>query len=72
MRVFSVTRDGLVPFGRNWPRLIHEGNWSGLVAPMLNVITSAALVTLLTTGLWLWVRRQFRKRQPRPARVQMV
>ncbi len=72
MRVFSVTRDGLVPFGRNWPRLIHEGNWSGLVAPMLNVVTSVALVILLSTGLWLWGRRQLRKRQPRPARVQMV
>ncbi|MBS0245804.1 MAG: PepSY domain-containing protein [Proteobacteria bacterium] len=72
MRVFSVTRDGLVPFGRNWPRLIHEGNWSGIIAPMLNVVTSAALVILLTTGLWLWGRRQLRKRQPRPARVQMV
>jgi uncharacterized iron-regulated membrane protein len=72
MRVFSVTRDGLVPFGRNWPRLIHEGNWSGLVAPMLNVITSVALVTLLSTGLWLWVRRQIRRRQPRAARVQIV
>lgn len=72
MRVFAVARDGLTPFARNWPRLIHEGNWSGIVAPMLNVITSVALVILLTTGLWLWGRRQLRKRQPRPARVQMV
>ena len=72
MRVFSVTRDGLEPFARNWPRLIHEGNWSGVTAPMLNVITSTALMILLSTGLWLWGRRQFRKRQPRPARVQIV
>lgn len=72
MRVFAVARDGLTPFARNWPRLIHEGNWNGLVAPMLNVITSVALVILLSTGLWLWGRRQFRKRQPRVARVQMV
>lgn len=68
MRVFSVTRDGLKPFARNWPRLIHEGNWSGIVAPILNVITSIALVILMVTGLWLWGRRKLRKRQPRPAR----
>lgn len=72
MRVFAVARDGLKPFERNWPRLLHEGNWSGMIAPMLNVITSAALVILLSTGLWLWGRRQFRKRQPRPARIQIV
>lgn len=72
MRVFAVTRDGLIPFARNWPRLLHEGNWSGIVAPALNVITSIALVILLVTGMWIWVRRQFRRRQPRAARVQMV
>jgi len=72
MRVFAVTRDGLIPFARNWPRLLHEGNWSNVIAPALNVITSLALVILLVTGLWIWVRRQFRRRQPRAARVQMV
>lgn len=72
MRVFAVTRDGLTPFERNWPRLIHEGNWSDIVAPLLNVIVSAALVILLVTGLWLWGRRQLRRRQPRPARLQIV
>ena len=72
MRVFAVTRGGLAPFARNWPRLIHEGNWSGLVAPMLNVVTSLALVILLRTGFWLWSRRQFRRRQPRRARIQIV
>ena len=68
-RVFSVTREGLVPFDRNWPRLIHEGNWSGILAPSLNVITSVALVILLTTGLWLWGRRQLRRRQQRPEKA---
>lgn len=60
MRVFTVTRDGLVPFSRNWPRLIHEGNWSGVAAPTINVVISVALVLLLTTGLWMWQRRRFR------------
>lgn len=69
LRVFSVTREGLVPFGRNWPRLIHEGNWSAIVAPSLNVVTSVALVILLTTGVWLWAHRKLRRRQPRPERA---
>lgn len=72
LRVFAVTRDGLTPFARNWPRLIHEGNWSALTAPLLNVITSIALVILMVTGLWIWSRRKLRKRQPRERRAQMV
>lgn len=71
-RVFAVTPSGLVPFARNWPRLIHEGNWSGVTAPILNVITSMALMILMTTGLWLWARRKLRRRQPRERRVQIV
>lgn len=72
MRMFAVTPDGLKPFERNWPRLIHEGNWSGIVAPVLNIITSVALMVLMTTGLWIWGRRQFRQRRPRAARAQIV
>ncbi len=74
-RVFAVSRDGLVPMARNWPRLLHEGNWSSVIAPLLNVIKSVALVILMVTGLWIWGRRQFRRRQPRaarPARAQIV
>ncbi|MFA6265826.1 MAG: PepSY-associated TM helix domain-containing protein [Pseudolabrys sp.] len=72
MRVFAVTRDGLKPFERNWPRLLHEGNWSGFIAPVLNIVTSVALVVLLTTGVWLWARRKLRRRQPCAARRQIV
>lgn len=68
MRVFTVTRGGLVPAARNWPRLLHEGNWSGLFAPAINVVISAALLLLLTTGLLIWGRRKFRPRQARPIR----
>jgi uncharacterized iron-regulated membrane protein len=66
MRLFAVTRDGLIPAARNWPRLLHEGNWSGYVAPGINVVISAALVLLLSTGLWIWARRKFRRRPVRP------
>ena len=66
MRVFTVTRIGLSPADRNWPRLIHEGNWSRYLAPGANIVISAALVLLLCTGIWMWARRKLR---PRPART---
>ncbi|NVN86698.1 MAG: PepSY domain-containing protein [Rhodopseudomonas sp.] len=73
MRVFAVTRDGLLPTARNWPRLIHEGNWSAIVPAPLNVITSVAMLLLISTGLWMWARRKLRRRpartSPAPARA---
>lgn len=65
MRVFTVSGDGLTATSRNWPRLIHEGNWAGGLSALINVVTSAALVALLSTGLLLWARRKFRRRKPR-------
>lgn len=65
MRVFNITRNGLVATSRNWPRLLHEGNWSHTIAPIINVVISLALVLLLTTGLWIWARRTFRRRPAR-------
>ena len=69
MRVFTVTRTGLVPTTRNWPRLIHEGNWGGRLSALINVAISAAFILLLSTGLWLWARRKFRRRMPRSTAV---
>ncbi len=67
MRVFTVTRNGLVPMARNWPRLIHEGNWGGSLSAFVNIVISAAFVLLLSTGLLLWARRKFRRRSARLA-----
>jgi uncharacterized iron-regulated membrane protein len=67
MRVFTVTQTGLVPTQRNWPRLIHEGNWGGNLSALINVVISAAFITLMSTGLLLWARRKFRRRSPRLA-----
>jgi uncharacterized iron-regulated membrane protein len=64
-RVFTVTRDGLVPAPRNWPRLIHEGNWGGALSVLINVVTSLALIVLMGSGLWLWGRSKLRQRQAR-------
>jgi uncharacterized iron-regulated membrane protein len=62
LRAYAVTPAGTMPLPRNLPRLIHEGNWSATAGAPLNVLTSAALLTLLTTGLWIWARRTLRRR----------
>jgi uncharacterized iron-regulated membrane protein len=67
MRVFAVSGDALVPTPRNWPRLLHEGNWRGTLSASINVLISAAFVTLLSTGLLIWLRRRLRRRRPRLA-----
>jgi uncharacterized iron-regulated membrane protein len=62
MRVFAVTGQGLAATPRNWPRLLHEGNWFGITSALVNVLTSIAFVGLLSTGLIVWGRRKFRRR----------
>ena len=44
-----------------------EGNWAGLYSGLLNVVTSVALMLLLTTGLLIWGRRTLRRRSRRVA-----
>lgn len=66
-RVYAVTRDGLAPMQRNWPRLWHEGNFAGIWSALMNVVISFAMMGLLVTGLWIWLRRQFRRRSRRRA-----
>ncbi|MFC0240801.1 PepSY domain-containing protein [Rhodopseudomonas telluris] len=66
LRFYSFTADGLAPMPRNWPRLLHEGNWSALISGTLNVIVSVVLAGLLVTGLLLWARRKLRRRPVRP------
>jgi uncharacterized iron-regulated membrane protein len=56
LRGFAVTPNNLQPLQRNWPRVIHEGNWGGVIGPALNVLTSAVLLFLLGTGVTMWIR----------------
>ena len=63
-RVYAVAASGLSAAERNWPRLLHEGNWGGFLSAWLNVVTSVALIGLLGTGLYMWGARQA-KRRPR-------
>ena len=46
----------------NWPRGLHEGNAFGLWTVALVLATSLAMMGLMVTGLWLWTRRTFRRR----------
>jgi uncharacterized iron-regulated membrane protein len=62
---FAVTKAGLQPLPVNLPRQIHEGNWGGWLGPLLNVVTSVAMLGLLGTGLTIWLRRKLRRRAPR-------
>ncbi len=67
-RVYAVTKDGAVATARNWPRLWHEGNFASW-APWMNAILSVALIGLLVTGPWLWLRRKLRHRASRTRRA---
>lgn len=61
LRGYSVTPKGLQPLQRNWPRLLHEGNWGGVVGPAANVLTSLALLFLIGSGVTLWITRTRRR-----------
>ncbi|WP_315776357.1 MULTISPECIES: PepSY-associated TM helix domain-containing protein [unclassified Bradyrhizobium] len=67
LRAYAVTPDGLSALPRNWPRLLHEGNWS-LIGSAANVLISIALFALLITGVLIWAQRRLR----RPNRARTV
>ena len=66
-RVYAVSPAGLVAAPRNWPRLLHEGNYAGHVSALVNVVPSAAMLLLLVTGVWIWLRRRVRRMRTQPA-----
>jgi len=61
-RVYQVARNGVTLASTNWPRGLHEGNAAGLWTGIMVLLTSFAFVGLMITGLTLWFRRTFRKR----------
>jgi uncharacterized iron-regulated membrane protein len=65
-RVYVVSPSGLTAVERNWPRLLHEGNWRGFLSAGLNVVSAVAFICLLATGLYMWGTRRARRR-PRSA-----
>jgi hypothetical protein len=64
-RVYAVTQNGTTPLQRNWPRLWYEGNFAGAWSAAMNAIISMAMIGLLVTGIWSWLRRQLRRRTRR-------
>lgn len=60
-RVYAVTREGTRALPRNWPRLWHEGNFAGAWSAAMNLVISIAMIGLLVTGTWIWLRRQLRR-----------
>jgi uncharacterized iron-regulated membrane protein len=64
-RVYAVTREGTEAVPRNWPRLWHEGNFAGSWSASMNVVVSLAMIGLLVTGPWIWLRRRLRRRAHR-------
>lgn len=68
-RNYVVTRESATALPRNWPRLWHEGNFAGAWSAAMNAIISLAMSLLLATGVWIWVRRQVRRRELAVGRV---
>lgn len=64
-KAYEVTQDGAREMAANWPRLWHEGDFAGMWSALLNLVTSLAMALLLGTGLWIWLRRQIRRRSRR-------
>jgi len=62
---YVAARDGLQPAPTNWPRTFHQGDFFGVWGGVMNVVLSLAFVLLLTTGVWIWARRQVVRRRRR-------
>ncbi len=60
-----LTPTGLEPMPNNWPRLLHEGNWGGLLGSLANMLAALGMAGLLGTGGFLWARRNLRLRRAR-------
>jgi uncharacterized iron-regulated membrane protein len=61
LRGYRFSAGRLDPMPRNWPRVIHEGNWGGFAGPLVNVATSLVILGLLATGPLIWLRRRIRQ-----------
>lgn len=62
-RNYIVSGDTLKLRPRNWPKLLHEGNWAGVWSAALNAVIATTFMTLLGTGVFIWGRRKVRRRR---------
>ena len=44
---------------------VYEGDFAGAWSSLMNLVTSIAMIGLLVTGPWIWLRRRLRPRQRR-------
>jgi hypothetical protein len=64
---YRATAEGLVAQPQNWMRLLHEGNWGGLLGSIANLVAGIGLAGLLGTGVFIWARRKLRQAKLRAA-----
>ncbi len=69
---FVVRPGGLEAQPRNWPRALHEGNWSGWLGPLSNLLLSIVFLGLLGTGLYIWARRTLKMRRRKAEKLAML
>lgn len=62
-RSYEVTAAGLVEKPRNWPKLLHEGNWAGVWSAVGNAAIVCVQMLLLGTGIAIWSGRRLRRRK---------
>ncbi len=55
---YRAAGGALLATERNWPRVLHEGNWGGLWGSIANLLAGIAMAGLLGSGLFIWVRRK--------------
>jgi uncharacterized iron-regulated membrane protein len=48
---YRMTAQGLQPAASNWPRILHDGNWGGLLGSIANLVAAVVLAGLLGTGV---------------------
>ena len=69
---YRVGPEGLQPQPNNWPRLLHEGYWAGMLGSAANLLVATAMLGLLGTGVVLWARRKYRQYQTRRRAMAMA
>lgn len=64
---YRTSGAALVLGERNWPRLLHEGNWGRLWGSLANMVAGIAMLGLLGSGVLIWVRRKLMRARLRRA-----
>ena len=55
---------------RSWTRLLHLGEFGGVLSKLLYTLTGLMPLGLFVTGVWMWANKKFRKRTPKTVAVE--